>query len=374
MILISQLENEHYPALPHATSWLVIVVGEVLILSQTIVSFRLAPKNDRWNKWQIAQVSVASFRIVWTGIMSAIWLLLYWLYKRHEKANKDSSEGASLLGESSESQTPNGYGATQGSKDGEGKTDKKEEAQADGWARRTKTPEGAWYEYIKGYTIFFPYLWPSKDRKLQVVMVICFILVFLQRGINVLIPDQLGKITDILSGESGEDGKFEHQNLMVMPLLRLYQLECPGCRLHCTFCIDSCKVTWVSLVHSGLCYGFPSANILTELYQPLLLNMSIRFLWIFISVRRRERSCQHFPKVDQSTTSWKWSLFKLFLCFSILEWQSFISSQSSTLTMHSSLSSSLEVTYMSRFVSQVGDKTSEERWSTNHERKMQSSM
>jgi cell shape-determining protein MreD len=35
-------------------------------------------------------------------------------------------------------------------------------------------------------------------------MVICFVLVMLQRGVNVLVPHQLGIITDILSGEDGE--------------------------------------------------------------------------------------------------------------------------------------------------------------------------
>jgi len=72
-----------------------------------------------------------------------------------------------------------------------------------GWGRRTNVGKQSWWEYMRGYAIFFPYLWPSKDRRLQIVMVICFILVTLQRGINVAVPHQLGRVTDILSGEDG---------------------------------------------------------------------------------------------------------------------------------------------------------------------------
>jgi hypothetical protein len=72
-----------------------------------------------------------------------------------------------------------------------------------GWARRTTVGKQSWWEYLRGYAIFFPYLWPSNDRRLQIVMILCFVLVTLQRGINVAVPHQLGRVTDILSGEDG---------------------------------------------------------------------------------------------------------------------------------------------------------------------------
>jgi ABC-type bacteriocin/lantibiotic exporter with double-glycine peptidase domain len=66
------------------------------------------------------------------------------------------------------------------------------------WSRPTGAPARSWWEYIKGYHVFFPYLWPSKDRKLQIIVVLCFILVLAQRVVNLLVPDQLGHIVDRL--------------------------------------------------------------------------------------------------------------------------------------------------------------------------------
>jgi ABC-type transport system involved in Fe-S cluster assembly fused permease/ATPase subunit len=72
------------------------------------------------------------------------------------------------------------------------------------WSRPTGAPARSWWEYIKGYHIFFPYLWPSKDRKLQIVVVLCFMLVVAQRIVNLYVPDQLGHIIDRLAHK--EDG------------------------------------------------------------------------------------------------------------------------------------------------------------------------
>jgi len=51
--------------------------------------------------------------------------------------------------------------------------------------------------------MFFPYLWPSKNTRLQIIVLICLVIVVVQRVINVLVPYQVGVITDILSGENG---------------------------------------------------------------------------------------------------------------------------------------------------------------------------
>jgi ABC-type transport system involved in Fe-S cluster assembly fused permease/ATPase subunit len=50
--------------------------------------------------------------------------------------------------------------------------------------------------------MFFPYLWPAKDRKLQIVVVVCFLIMLVQRGIQVMVPYQAGKITDELADET----------------------------------------------------------------------------------------------------------------------------------------------------------------------------
>jgi len=68
-----------------------------------------------------------------------------------------------------------------------------------GWEKPKKVPERSWWEYIRGYSIFFPYLWPSKERKLQVVVIICVLIILAQRIIQLLVPYQAGIITNQLS-------------------------------------------------------------------------------------------------------------------------------------------------------------------------------
>ncbi|KAF2022953.1 hypothetical protein EK21DRAFT_119223 [Setomelanomma holmii] len=60
------------------------------------------------------------------------------------------------------------------------------------WSRPTGVPAHSWWKYVKGYHVFLPYPWPSEDRKLQIVVVLCFLLVLAQRVINLLVLDQLG--------------------------------------------------------------------------------------------------------------------------------------------------------------------------------------
>ncbi|KAK9479216.1 P-loop containing nucleoside triphosphate hydrolase protein [Lipomyces japonicus] len=61
-----------------------------------------------------------------------------------------------------------------------------------------------WADYGKYFIRFFPYVWPYKDRKLQSKIVVCVAIVCLQRAINILVPYQLGKLTDQLTKDYGK--------------------------------------------------------------------------------------------------------------------------------------------------------------------------
>ena len=74
---------------------------------------------------------------------------------------------------------------------------------ADGWAKPSETPNVNWYQYLKGYMILVPYLWPSKSRKLQAIAITCFLIMVAQRVVNVFVPILVGRITDALAGEHG---------------------------------------------------------------------------------------------------------------------------------------------------------------------------
>ena len=60
----------------------------------------------------------------------------------------------------------------------------------------------SWWNYLKGYMVFFPYMWPSKSRRLQVIVLVFFGLTVFQRVVNVLVPFKTGDIVMKLSTSS----------------------------------------------------------------------------------------------------------------------------------------------------------------------------
>ncbi|SPO02972.1 related to vacuolar membrane protein HMT1 (heavy metal tolerance protein) [Cephalotrichum gorgonifer] len=72
--------------------------------------------------------------------------------------------------------------------------------------RPEKMPDRNWWEYLRGYALFSPYLWPRGSTELQVRIFICVVLLIAQRVVNVLLPYQIGKVADRLAGTlSGQD-------------------------------------------------------------------------------------------------------------------------------------------------------------------------
>lgn len=148
--------------------------------------------------WKALEVLTNAGRLVFLIGLVGFYILFTQVIKNKDSCG-NSDETSSLLSTSNGSvhANGNGYGAL-----AQSRLAANDENQP-GWARPTKIPSRGWWEYIRGYSVFFPYLWPSKDRQLQMVVIVCFALVLIQRGVNVLVPYQLGVITDILSGESG---------------------------------------------------------------------------------------------------------------------------------------------------------------------------
>ena len=142
-------------------------------------------------------------------LLLTISVLLYLLPRRARvvpsvSGSGSPSESTSLL-DPSHAENANGtsYGTTQQHSHANKPAPKPKPA-PDPWVRPTTTPSTSWWEYLSGYSLFFPYLWPSKSRRLQIVVVVCFVLLIIQRVVNILVPYQVGVITNILSrGEGG---------------------------------------------------------------------------------------------------------------------------------------------------------------------------
>ena len=151
--------------------------------------------------WEAVEIAFIIVRIICLLALVSLYALFVLLRKFEQKRldkeanakNRATDETRGLLNGHAENGHINAkdYGTAPG-KD-----------ETSGWVRPTTIPSKSWWEYIRGYSLFFPYLWPAKSVRLQITVVICFVLVMIQRAINVLVPIQVGVITDILSGETG---------------------------------------------------------------------------------------------------------------------------------------------------------------------------
>ncbi|KAK3377671.1 hypothetical protein B0H63DRAFT_547232 [Podospora didyma] len=85
--------------------------------------------------------------------------------------------------------------------------------------RPQKLPHRSWFEYCRGYSIFFPYLWPSDSLQLQGVVLLSFVLVIFQRIVNIMVPAQIGAVTDLL----GDNERIPNTVCAQLGLLIFYE-------------------------------------------------------------------------------------------------------------------------------------------------------
>ena len=158
--------------------------------------------------WEILEIIIAILRILFLSaliFLYALFELLRWSKARSKYAteNGTSEETRRLLnGHTTENGTSNGQGYG-GIPQSQVKPDDSKDEDP-GWVRKDKIPTKSWWEYLRGYTLFFPYLWPAKSLRLKISFFLCILLVAAQRGVNVLVPLQAGKITDTLADQSGK--------------------------------------------------------------------------------------------------------------------------------------------------------------------------
>lgn len=89
---------------------------------------------------------------------------------------------------------------TAGSCDDDSDDDDDEDDAASVKRRRAKRLQetGGWLGYLKDFSIFIPYIVPKKDRKVQFSIILCFACLAGQRALHILIPAQLGVVTNLI--------------------------------------------------------------------------------------------------------------------------------------------------------------------------------
>ncbi|KAJ5163680.1 uncharacterized protein N7500_005510 [Penicillium coprophilum] len=102
-----------------------------------------------------------------------------------------------------------GYGAANGNESDNSSVDSKSESDSDtdknkndAATRRKRLRNGklqslgGWWDYLKGFSIFLPYLIPRKNRKVQLCIATSIFCLVCHRALNILIPQQLADVTD----------------------------------------------------------------------------------------------------------------------------------------------------------------------------------
>ncbi|ETN37587.1 uncharacterized protein HMPREF1541_07209 [Cyphellophora europaea CBS 101466] len=213
IVLISLHDCVPAPTSVHLLVWLVSLPLDSIILGASLQIYK-APHHDpkvgdqqggqfreEITGWEVIEVIVYFVRILLLLGMS-IFFIIYKISPTKTASASDgaSSERAPLLngGAEGENGHPNGhaYGTGQNAH-----TEPKE--QGDAWAKPTETPSVTWYQYLRGFVVLIPYLWPKKSIKLQALATACFLIMVSQRIINLFVPIMTGRIVNALSGDDG---------------------------------------------------------------------------------------------------------------------------------------------------------------------------
>lgn len=231
LFLISLLDTRPSPTWAHFFTWIVALILEILLLGASFAIYAYKhrgptagdPDGGRMRqgmtKWEAVEISLDVFRIIFLlalVLFYALFVALRFAKPRHagRGENGSSHERTRLL---------NARQLENGTINGPGHDSTPQEEETSGWVRPDKVPSKSWWEYLRGYSIFFPYLWPAKSLRLQITVVICFTLVMMARVVNVLVPYQVCVITDILSGERGGDLGVPWGQICLYILYRLLQ-------------------------------------------------------------------------------------------------------------------------------------------------------
>jgi ABC-type transport system involved in Fe-S cluster assembly fused permease/ATPase subunit len=176
---------------PFAVCWLLGLGFEVAIFSVS------APEVDRKTAFDIIRVTLQAVRA------SALLVIVVNMFRirYHTKKSDVESENEPLLNGSAngEATQPPAYGGTTKVKEDEEEGPKDPDKELKESQRRRLESHGGWWGYVMEFKIFIPYLVPFKNRKVQACVVIIMINIALDRVVNVMVPRQMGIITDQLA-------------------------------------------------------------------------------------------------------------------------------------------------------------------------------
>lgn len=242
LLQITLIDTKPSPTAAHLITWTISVLLEITLLGASFGVYTTEHREPKvgdpsggalrkdMSQWEIAEVTLDLVRVILLLALATFYCLFVYLQGASKKRSlaAEESERQSLLGGShaengNTPETANGYGATNGTLNGtpNGKAKPAKPAPA-GWEKPMQAPARSWWEYIRAYGIFVPYIWPSKDTRLQVYFVLAILIVIVQRAIQLLVPWQAGVITDVLAGDKGPV-RMPWQQITLYIVFRIFQ-------------------------------------------------------------------------------------------------------------------------------------------------------
>ena len=210
------IDTKPSPTAALCYTWIIALILELVLFAASLAIYTSDHREPTADKdgegllrhgvttWEAVEVLLGLLRIVLLSALNSFYALFVALRSSKARAARHGENGSSLetTGLLHDHVRENGSASDHGY--GSSPSDKVEK-NVPGWVRPDKVKSKSWWEYLRGYTLFFPYLWPAKSRKLQMVVILCFAIVMLQRLVNLVVPIQAGAIINTLSGE-GDDG------------------------------------------------------------------------------------------------------------------------------------------------------------------------
>ncbi|KAK2593337.1 ATP-binding cassette-type vacuolar membrane transporter Hmt1 [Conoideocrella luteorostrata] len=257
-ILFSLFDWRKGPNIVHLAIWILGLIGELLLFATTFIaaaechfvrSVRTADSRDDetcidyWTKIDLVLYFV---RLLHLSALISLFCVA-WIMKARRGDNElesaRCSESTPLLNGRGISSNETINGQSYGSQERRSRkrtissaartsgygTSRKEEGAA--FYRPEKLPRRTWWEYVRGYSLFFPYLWPKDSTRLQFQVLFCFIIVVVQRLVNAAVPLQIGRvvdsldkaITDVRRGEPLTTQNFPLANFLILGCLWILQ-------------------------------------------------------------------------------------------------------------------------------------------------------
>jgi ABC-type transport system involved in Fe-S cluster assembly fused permease/ATPase subunit len=162
-----------------------------------LLALSLYPKPTQWAP--ITQTSISAARLALLVCVVGVILL-----QSRQKKKKTSDEARPFL-----NGNRTGYGALDGNRSDNSSLESESESETDtgkdkndAAARKKRLRNeqlqtlGGWWEYLKGFSIFLPYLVPRSNRNVQVCIATSVFCLACHRVLNILIPQQLADVTD----------------------------------------------------------------------------------------------------------------------------------------------------------------------------------